>query len=611
MALNYRPIYWNAFKVRYDQTLALGILFFLVVYLVLNKLLYPQLILPTIIIRSFGWLSILLLHIILSIGPLCRLNNKFHPLLYNRRHLGVTMFLAASVHAILSLIWFHGNGNVHPLISLFTSNIHYGSLVFFPFQVLGFLAYVILMLMAFTSHDFWLKILTPALWKKLHMLVYFAYLLLMMHVVLGILQLENHAVGFIFLFAGTIWISILHLLAGRQEWLKDKQKIDDEKNQWLYAGDVMEIPLNRAKVVIVGGERVAIYRYENRLSAVHNVCKHQLGPLGEGHIVEGCITCPWHGYQYLPHNGCSPAPFKEKVATYELQLRGQKIFINPLAKAEGTEIPPLTFVFPLENKIIPEYFIGWQNSLPKSYLKAIRSFVFPAFTLSLFFGIVFTITQKHLANSSFDYNHPLTLAGAVNIYPFPHLRYIQGKDIYGNPTYALIPLVNTNKFGADEILQTWCARQKGEPCQGVITGGILQRDDRRAMELSGGITSLDIKTDLSVPTGAIVKLSDTVLMGEIVDPKCYLGAMNPGEGKPHRSCAIRCISGGIMPVLVWKIDQNKKEYAVLTGEKGKPINQEVLFALGEPVKISGKLYQIDNWYWFEIKITDIIRLTGL
>mgnify|MGYP003753304843 CR=1 FL=1 len=48
---------------------------------------------------------------------------------------------------------------------------------------------------------------------------------------------------------------------------------------------------------------------------MHNVCKHQMGPLGEGKIIDGCITCPWHGYQYLPANGQSPPPFTEMVKT--------------------------------------------------------------------------------------------------------------------------------------------------------------------------------------------------------------------------------------------------------------------------------------------------------
>ena len=102
-----------------------------------------------------------------------------------------------------------------------------------------------------------------------------------------------------------------------------------------------EIDENRAKVILVGDENIAIFKYEGKLSAVHNVCKHQGGPLGEGKVIDGCITCPWHGYQYLPGNGQSPPPFTEKVATYELKLEGSTVYINPEPFAEGTEVTPI------------------------------------------------------------------------------------------------------------------------------------------------------------------------------------------------------------------------------------------------------------------------------
>jgi len=59
--------------------------------------------------------------------------------------------------------------------------------------------------------------------------------------------------------------------------------------------------------------------------------------LGEGKILDGCITCPWHGYQYLPHNGQSPPPFKERVSTYDVRIEGSKVWLNPTPYAEGTE----------------------------------------------------------------------------------------------------------------------------------------------------------------------------------------------------------------------------------------------------------------------------------
>lgn len=341
MSVSYTHILWNPFKKRYDSLLLLFLFSYISGFIILTKALYPELIMPTVLIRTFGTLAIVLLHIILAIGPLTRLDKRFLPLLYNRRHLGVTMFLVASVHAVFSIIWFHGFSDLDPVYSVFTANTHYFSLVFFPFQILGFLAYIIFMLMAFTSHDFWLNFLTPRIWKGLHMMVYLAYGLIIMHVVLGIIQYEDSPVLFGLLLAGLIGIVSLHLLAGYKEYRFDSKKNALDKSGWVFVCTHDEIVENRAKMVNIGGERVAVFKYDGKLSAVHNVCKHQNGPLGEGKIIDGCITCPWHGYQYLPANGQAPPPFTEKLATYFLKLEGKNIYINPKAQPEGTAVEPI------------------------------------------------------------------------------------------------------------------------------------------------------------------------------------------------------------------------------------------------------------------------------
>jgi nitrite reductase/ring-hydroxylating ferredoxin subunit len=71
---------------------------------------------------------------------------------------------------------------------------------------------------------------------------------------------------------------------------------------FIYACEVADIPDNRAQMLIINGENIAIFKYDGKLSAVHNLCKHQNGPLSEGKIIDGCITCPWHGYQYRPED---------------------------------------------------------------------------------------------------------------------------------------------------------------------------------------------------------------------------------------------------------------------------------------------------------------------
>lgn len=336
MSASYVAVGWNRQKKLYDLVIALGSLVYLSFFVGLTLVFNPEVTFETLLIRSTSTLAILILHLILAIGPLCRLNRKFLPLLYNRRHLGVTMFSFALVHGVFSIIQFHSLGNIHPLLSLFTSNTNFTSLAAFPFQLLGFIALFIFFLMAITSHDFWLHNLTPKVWKTLHMFVYIAYFLVVMHVMLGVIQFEKNPVFVIILFAGMSILVLLHLFAAFKERAIDNAVFQLKKEGFVQVCHVNDIVDSRAKIFCVAEERIAVYRHGDRLFAIHNVCKHQGGPLGEGKIIDGCITCPWHGYQYLPHNGQSPPPFREKVSTYDVRIIGGQVWLNPDPYPEGT-----------------------------------------------------------------------------------------------------------------------------------------------------------------------------------------------------------------------------------------------------------------------------------
>ena len=339
MGLDYQLVLWNKHKKTYDKIIAFSMLLYIILFALVTLIFNTETSIETLVIRAFGSLAIILLHIILAIGPLSRLNTRFLPILYNRRHLGVSMFIAALIHGGFSIFQFHALGDVNPTYSVFTSNMDYNSITNFPFQVLGFFALLILFTMASTSHDFFLANLSAKVWKRLHMMVYFAYVLIIAHVFLGAFQQETSPFTIGVMIVGFVIIASLHLITAFKERKIDNVKTK-EKNGWLEVCNVLEIEDDRAKIFTVDNERVAIFKYDGKLSAIHNECKHQGGPLGEGKIIDGCITCPWHGYQYLPHNGQSPPPFTEKVSTYELKLEVRTVYINPNAFAEGTEIEP-------------------------------------------------------------------------------------------------------------------------------------------------------------------------------------------------------------------------------------------------------------------------------
>jgi sulfoxide reductase heme-binding subunit YedZ len=346
MSVTYTWVQWNRHKKVYDGILAGGVALYLLAFVGAGMVLFRgerAISAPILLIRALGTCAILMLHAILAIGPLHRLDVRFAPLLYNRRHFGVNVFLVSLAHAAIATVYYGGFGADNPILAMVAGYGFAGPVRIWPFEVFGLAALVILFLMAATSHDFWLKNLTPRWWKWLHMGVYIAYGLLVIHVALGALQSERSALYPALMLTGAATLLGLHVAAGAREWRRDAAALPAGA-EWIDIGTVDEIPDQRAKVVCLAGRgRVAVFRYDGQVSAISNTCAHQGGPLGEGKIVNGCVTCPWHGYQYLAVNGQSPPPYTEKVPTYRVRIEGRRILLNPEPLARGAPVEPARF----------------------------------------------------------------------------------------------------------------------------------------------------------------------------------------------------------------------------------------------------------------------------
>ena len=81
MSVGYRAVGWNPNKRRYDLVLAAGVALYLALFALVSLTRHPDVTLETVLIRGFGSGALLLLHVILSIGPLCRLSPRWLPLL--------------------------------------------------------------------------------------------------------------------------------------------------------------------------------------------------------------------------------------------------------------------------------------------------------------------------------------------------------------------------------------------------------------------------------------------------------------------------------------------------------------------------------------------------
>lgn len=342
MSHRYQAVHWNQHKRVYDVFIVGAMAAYLIVFIGVLLATTPPTEVPSdpiIAIRALGSLAILMLHVVLAIGPLARISPLFNVLLYNRRHLGVFTALIATAHGGLNLVWYFGFGEyANPIAAAFATSGGFGSLLTFPFHLLGMLALVILIVLASTSHDYWLRNLSPRAWKWLHMSVYLAYALVLAHVLLGAAQAGRGGNYAWLLGSGFVVIAGLHLIAGLKENSKPELRVEGE---WVDAGPASELRDGAAKTVrLRDGQSLAVFRDGDEFWALSNVCAHQQGPLGEGRVVGGCATCPWHGHQFKLDSGQAPAPFDERVPAYRVLIRQGHVLVHTEPADPGEKLEP-------------------------------------------------------------------------------------------------------------------------------------------------------------------------------------------------------------------------------------------------------------------------------
>ncbi len=139
-------------------------------------------------------------------------------------------------------------------------------------------------------------------------------------------------------------------------------------------------------------------------------------------------------------------------------------------------------------------------------------------------------------------------------------------------------------------------------------GLLLTRSGYHLLELSGirevALSAGQAKKFVQLAPHALGKVS---LSGEIVDIKCWLGRMKPGDGRTHRACAQFCIHGGIPPVLVTRVGARQERY-VLTDLAGAPINQAVLPFVAEAVALQGQAERVGSMLFLRVDPAHIRRL---
>lgn len=218
-----------------------------------------------------------------------------------------------------------------------------------------------------------------------------------------------------------------------------------------------------------------------------------------------------------------------------------------------------------------ELYVGHEPRAPRETARFLRRLVVGGVATVLALAAIVAARHVRLAPSVFEYGVVRQLEGTVREHPHPFLLVTQRGD--DESRYLL---VGQGKRGAHALVAGMDGRRVR------LAGSLISRDGVMMIEVVNGSVVADVSGDEALPSDDVL-VGPVTLDGEIVDAKCYLGVMNPGAGKTHRDCAVRCISGGSPPLFVAR---DGREY-LLAGPTGESINREVLDLVGEPVTAAG------------------------
>ena len=248
-----------------------------------------------------------------------------------------------------------------------------------------------------------------------------------------------------------------------------------------------------------------------------------------------------------------------------------------------------------------EFYVSYINgSLGSKTKRTLKRFTIASICIVIVSALLFSFSQKPFKNASFELLSETKIVGTFHENPYPMLRVEIAKNTFKN-----ILLLGFGKSSANPFLEKIQAEVKDlNGKQLSIEGNLIYYNGKTLIQITNDEKVILIGSSKStIPQKEVV--SKMTLQGEIIDPKCYFGVMKPGKGKIHRSCAVRCISGGIPPVLATTDRNNISQYYLLTDLKGRSINQDILPFIGKPSELTGTVEKMDDWYVLKINPEDI------
>jgi|CXWL01.1.fsa_nt_gi hypothetical protein len=238
------------------------------------------------------------------------------------------------------------------------------------------------------------------------------------------------------------------------------------------------------------------------------------------------------------------------------------------------------------------FYVGYLP-LPGGLRGTIAALLGVLFALVAFDAWLVATLQPQAGNGNWA-ETPTEFVGTLVRDPYPMLRVNKnGKT----KTYIVI---SDEKRGAEAVLEKFA---NGASIK--LEGYEIERAAVGMIQLATTAISTSDAAPVADPSRELH--GRATVEGEIVDSKCWLGVMRPGDGHIHKACASLCIRGGIPPMLVTR-DEGVPSVMLLTLFDGRAIPpDQILEFVAYPVRLSGIVEKRGDLTVFKADLATLTR----
>lgn len=234
----------------------------------------------------------------------------------------------------------------------------------------------------------------------------------------------------------------------------------------------------------------------------------------------------------------------------------------------------------------PPFYVGYLK-LPRD----LRGFLIALLLILLVvdggLAVLAFAAQPPHASGAWGTEGEVSYVGQFQAKPYPLVRLFPS----GGKPAASVLLVGEGKEGSPD------GTEELDGTMVEVRGYPILRGDLTVLQLDQAPIRQDASRMAALPEGPG---EPATLAGEIVDSKCYAGAMNPGEGKAHEGCGSFCLYGGIPALFVSKAADGSTRWYLMAASDGGPVGEAARALVGRPVRLAGTVRRGDGLAIFTV-----------